>query len=69
MLSKPVCSHCDDTGWVCEAHPDRPWEGARACGCGGAGDPCPDCNSSDEEHPPRMPPGFKADYDKDGWRH
>src|ERR1700676_2765346 len=31
------CSRCEDTGWVCEAHPDRPWEGEHACTCGAAG--------------------------------
>jgi len=25
------CLRCDDSGWVCEAHPDQPWEGPRAC--------------------------------------
>ena len=42
----PQCSHCDSTGWVCETHSDRPWDGAKACGCGGAGMPCPSCNLS-----------------------
>jgi len=27
---------CEDCGWVCESHPDRPWEGEHACTCGGA---------------------------------
>ena len=40
------CPRCDGTGWVCENHHNRPWDGASeradACGCG-AGDPCPDC--------------------------
>ena len=27
------CPLCDGTGWVCEEHQDRPWDGARACGC------------------------------------
>jgi hypothetical protein len=35
------CLLCEDTGWVCEAHPDQPWEGPHACTCGGAGMPCP----------------------------
>ncbi|TWB66650.1 hypothetical protein [Bradyrhizobium sacchari] len=35
------CTICDDTGWVCENHPDRPWDGPRGCTCGGAGVPCP----------------------------
>jgi hypothetical protein len=21
----PKCAHCDDTGWLCEAHPDQPY--------------------------------------------
>jgi hypothetical protein len=29
------CLLCEDCGWVCEAHPDRPWEGEHACRCGG----------------------------------
>lgn len=33
------CATCDDVGWVCENHPDRPWDGPRACTCGGAGAP------------------------------
>jgi hypothetical protein len=33
--------HCRD-GWICEDHPDRPWQHD---GCKGAGDLCrnPDC--------------------------
>jgi hypothetical protein len=36
------CPHCEGWGWVCENHPDLPWESgsARDCGCGGAGMPC-----------------------------
>jgi hypothetical protein len=59
------CSLCEDCGWVCENHPPKPWEGLRACSCGGAGAPCPWCNPSDAEHPPRMPDGF----DEKGRRH
>jgi hypothetical protein len=40
------CPNCDDTGWVCERHEDRPWDGGSsrhdACGCG-PGVPC-ECN-------------------------
>jgi hypothetical protein len=35
------CLVYEDTGWVCEDHPDQPWEGPHACACGGAGAPCP----------------------------
>ncbi|OAF11763.1 hypothetical protein AYJ54_07845 [Bradyrhizobium centrolobii] len=64
-----TCDLCDDCGWVCENHPDRPWDGPRACTCGGAGAPCPHCNVPAEGEPPRMPKGFRVDIDKDGWRH
>ena len=29
----------------CEDHTDRPWLGERACGCWGAGAPCPICKA------------------------
>ena len=54
------CSRCDDYRWVCENHPDRPWEGPRACNCGGAGAPCPACNAS-EVTMPGMPEDFVED--------
>lgn len=56
-----TCLLCDGTSWVCEAHPDQPWEGPHACTCGAAGAPCPHCNRSDDGEPPRMPPGFEPD--------
>ena len=40
------CEVWDNGGWVCEDHRDRPWQGDRACGCGGAGAPCPACNEA-----------------------
>jgi hypothetical protein len=55
------CLLCEDSGWVCENHPDQPWEGPHACTCGGAGSPCPACNKPREGEPPRLPKGFKAD--------
>jgi hypothetical protein len=51
-----MCAVCDDTGWVCEAHPDRPFRGfssrTDACDCIGVGMPCEACNHSDADHPP-----------------
>jgi hypothetical protein len=47
------CTRCEDTGWVCEAHEDRPWDSGAAkkpCQCGAPGMPCLLCNQSD---PPR----------------
>jgi hypothetical protein len=31
------CALCEDTGWVCENHPDTPWNGEHARSCGSAG--------------------------------
>lgn len=46
FLTEPpadACTNCKDEGWVCENHPDHPWnEGDPSC-CGGAGAPCA-CN-------------------------
>lgn len=43
------CRYCDDTGHVCEDHPNQPWgpmsAAANACSCGGAGMPCRACCS------------------------
>jgi len=51
---KPQCARCRDCGWVCENHPDTPWQGAHAIECG-AGMPCPDCNQPNEGELPRLP--------------
>ena len=46
-LTVMACLVCDNTGRVCENHPDRPWRGdsqrGDACDCG-AGMPCQLCN-------------------------
>jgi hypothetical protein len=56
------CFRCADSGWTCEDRPDRPWQGPRACTCGGAGMPCPDCNRpDDDDEVPRLP--FTPDDD------
>jgi hypothetical protein len=44
------CLLCDDLGWVCENHPDQPWEGPHACSCRGVGAPCPECNPSASDY-------------------
>jgi hypothetical protein len=61
----PEYSRCDSTGWVCENHSDRPWDGAKACGCGGAGMPRPSCNVSAPDNPPRLPEDFQRDESLD----
>src|SRR5262245_60100683 len=60
------CLYCEDTGWVCEAHPDQPWDGPHACTCGAAGAPCPACNRSTRDEPPRLPKGFEPDGEQAG---
>jgi hypothetical protein len=47
-----TCGLCGDTGWVCENHPGKPWDGDQACGCGAAGMPCVRCNPSDRGRRP-----------------
>jgi hypothetical protein len=41
MAEVATCSRCHGSRWVCEAHPDRPFEHD---GCRSAGDPCPACS-------------------------
>lgn len=51
----PKCSNCKDQLWVCENHPNTPWNDGEGC-CGGAGSPCQMCNTGDV---PSAPPCFK----------
>ena len=58
-----TCDLCDDTGWVCEDHRDRPLKGdsKRADACSfGAGMPCPRCNRNSRhvQMVPRRPLGM-----------
>ena len=53
MRAKRVpCHNCGDTGFVCENHTNKPWNGPQACGCGAAGMPCPICNRASSDEPP-----------------
>jgi hypothetical protein len=52
-MMMPTCTTCSDSGWVCENHPGKPWDGDHACGA--AGMPCERCNPSDFDNPPRPP--------------
>lgn len=66
MTDRPIkCRRCDGRRWVCEIHPFTPWDGPTKCGCGAAGDPCPDCNPADELSPPVVPPDFEIDRESD----
>jgi hypothetical protein len=61
-----ICLRCDGTRWVCESHPDTPWEDSpRACSCGAAGAPCPACNKAADGEVPAMPKGFEAEVVRD----
>ena len=66
-----ACKHCDGEGWVCENHPDRPWNDTSPNGClCGAGAPCPECQPCDGGTEPEMPPGTQIIMDrKHGYRH
>lgn len=49
-MTAPRCPHCLDDGYVCEDHPDAPWEGIHGtveghAEHGGIGMPCPACCS------------------------
>jgi hypothetical protein len=68
MVCVMKCIPCADTGWVCENHPRRPWEGAHARDCGAAGMPCAACKTSDVGVSPAMPDGFKTEVDNNGCR-
>jgi hypothetical protein len=57
------CERCDDTGWTCEAHDDRPWDSGlseHACRCGAPAIPCPSCNQSDPPDLTRAGAGVTA---------
>lgn len=51
-----ACTRCQDTRWVCEAHPDKPMDHDD---CEGAGMPCPICNPSSRAKVPTLPPLFE----------
>jgi hypothetical protein len=65
MAGLVTCTRCQDTYWVCEAQDDRPWDGEHECGCGAPGMPCPSCNVSNPDNPPRLPAGFQRDESLD----
>ena len=59
------CAACEDIGWVCENHHDKPSRpGPRGCECG-AGMPCLACNQPKEGERPRMPADLIPRIDRD----
>jgi hypothetical protein len=64
MNPRMKCARCRDTHWVCETHDDRPVERRQGLRCG-AGMPCPSCNVSNPDNPPRLPAGFRRDESLD----
>src|SRR5712671_6606140 len=50
----PTCRRCFNLRWVCEDHPDQP---IHHDDCGGAGVPCPVCNTG---RPPAKPQGWRS---------
>lgn len=65
-----ACLVCDNTGWVCEDHPDRPWRGnserTEACDCDPPGTPC-ECNTCGGiDEPAKLSPIAGVTLDKNG---
>ncbi len=54
------CPYCKGCEWVCENHPNKPWNGesndVNACGCG-AGMPCQSCDNADRRREIAMQQG------------
>ena len=45
------CPRCGGREWICEAHPDQPFEHeVDGKVCPGPGDPCPECNDLSPAH-------------------
>jgi hypothetical protein len=64
ILIDKTCKICDGQGWVCENHQDIPWNDGEGC-CGGAGAPCPQCNTPTDGSAPSMGPGTKLIWDRE----
>lgn len=46
MTKEFKCPNCEDMGWVCEAHENKPWGNERCCSAPGM--PCDNCNEPDK---------------------
>jgi hypothetical protein len=49
-VTNPNCPICHGIGWVCENHPDKPWDSELGCNRR-AGMPC-ECNAVEEGEEP-----------------
>lgn len=58
------CATCQDFRWLIEGEktPFRADDSDT-----GPGEPCPDCNPCDRDHPPAPLPGSKLLFDRDGF--
>ena len=52
---------CEDEGWVCETHPDQAFWWSTRLPMWRRRMPCPNCNRSSQDEPPRLPRGFEPD--------
>jgi len=59
------CPRCYGARWVCENHPNEPWNGDHSKRCDGAGMPCPGCNEPHEGERPDMEDNFIPAFDRD----
>jgi hypothetical protein len=59
------CQLCHESGWVCESHPDEPWDGPMPAAAGLPAHHARFCEHDRDS--PRLPSGFT--FDRDGWRH
>jgi hypothetical protein len=55
------CLRCDNCRWVCEKHPERPWEGPTGQRLRRGRRALPFCDRTDADTVPEMPEGFVVD--------
>ncbi len=53
------CKACSGEAWVCEDHPEKPWQDGDCCGAAGAA--CPTCNEDGSKLPEGMEVIWKSD--------
>jgi hypothetical protein len=60
-----ACPRCEDIGWVCEDHPERPWKDRAPAAAAVPARPA--CNVPEQGAAQRMPEGFRIVFHTDGW--